>query len=729
MNLETSLRPAIRKLIHSSQVKPEAVGVILAGLENENVTAEDWQTLFNKEGAEIAIKQKIYSPQLVRLITLRAIVIPETLPEFLAWLNIQGGKKPDEHQTISLEFQKDIGLLFPQEQLTKGINYLLVNLLSKQISVDCVYWLLTTDGSAWVYAQKEFITDVKYDLQLICDYFARQLDQKFFNRLKSRKQVWASLISNWQGIQKGNHKSEEYQPLAELLARLKEYELAAYFYQVSQGNVANNLFYKMAYEKYLQIHPHPTNVPYQKYRNSHITVYGLQIKRKPTLVEFIDHVLYFITLEVDMKIQFVIPLSLLILVSGWFIGAKSWESSTSATDIEKSLCSKTFPDDKNCPVIVLDPKTSYGFSEIKQLVPAVVEDVVSEKTKQNPEPVEKTKEDIRTKVIEKLKSLIGSTGLKYEDLNPGKEPTDLAIQKQWMTAIYNYQITNKVEYQKIADKGSEDNQCNLLFGICLWPLGQNNDTSDGVNEKDSELYKKLKNDILYYMKSQQPQTTTTNNNQKEVNKNELKDKQKAIDDYTQAIKINPNYAPAYNNRGVVRYELGNKQGAIDDYNQAIKINPNLVQAYYNRGIARDELGNKPGAIDDYNQAIKIDPNDADAYYNRGVVRDELGNKQGAIDDYNLAIKINPNYAPAYNNRGVVRYELGNKQGAIDDYNQAIKINPNLVQAYYGRGNVRNDLGDKPGAIDDFQQAAKLYQQQGKNQDYQNALNRIKELQQ
>ncbi|MFM8003689.1 MAG: pilus assembly protein PilF, partial [Dolichospermum sp.] len=60
---------------------------------------------------------------------------------------------------------------------------------------------------------------------------------------------------------------------------------------------------------------------------------------------------------------------------------------------------------------------------------------------------------------------------------------------------------------------------------------------------------------------------------------------------------------------------------------------------------------------------------------------------------------------------------------------AIKINPNYAQAYYGRGFVRNELRDKPGAIDDFQQAAKLYQQQGKNEDYQDALNRIRKLQQ
>ena len=292
MNSEASLKPAIRKLIHSSQVKPEAVRVIVEGLEDENVTPEDWETLFNKEGAEIAIKQKIYSPQMVRLITLRAIVIPETLQEFLAWLNIQKSKKLDEHQTVSLEFQKDIRPLFPQEQLTKGINYLILNLLNKQISVDSLYWLLTTDGSAWFYARKKFITDVKYDLQLIFDYSTEQLGKKLF---KCRKQVWATLISNWQGIQKETHKSEEYQPLAELFERFKEYELAAYFYQVSQSNISNDLFYNIAYEKYLQLNPNEHKlskilfyeVAYQEYRKSNISVYGLLIKRKPTFIEFI----------------------------------------------------------------------------------------------------------------------------------------------------------------------------------------------------------------------------------------------------------------------------------------------------------------------------------------------------------------------------------------------------------------------------------------------------------
>ena len=147
----------------------------------------------------------------------------------------------------------------------------------------------------------------------------------------------------------------------------------------------------------------------------------------------------------------------------------------------------------------------------------------------------------------------------------------------------------------------------------------------------------------------------------------------AIDDWTQVIKINPNYANAYYYRGVIRYELGDKQGAIDDYSQAIKINPNYHHAYHFRGLTHRKLGNNQNAIDDYTQALKIKPNDKFTYYFRGAARSKLGDKQGAIDDYTQAININPNYANAYYNRGVARAELGDKQGAILDYRKAADI--------------------------------------------------------
>ncbi|WP_158224923.1 tetratricopeptide repeat protein [Brunnivagina elsteri] len=203
--------------------------------------------------------------------------------------------------------------------------------------------------------------------------------------------------------------------------------------------------------------------------------------------------------------------------------------------------------------------------------------------------------------------------------------------------------------------------------------------------------------------------------------------QAAIEDYDQAIKLNPDYAIAYHNRGIARRNLGEHQAAIEDYNQAIKLNPDYAIAYHNRGIARRNLGEHQAAIEDYNQAIKLNPDYAIAYHNRGIARRNLGEYQAAIEDYNQAIKLNPDYAIAYNNRGNARGDLGEYQAAIQDYNQAIKLNPDYANAYHNRGFIRSNLGDYQVAIEDYRQAANLYKEQGKESDYQDALDRIKGL--
>ncbi|MTJ35175.1 tetratricopeptide repeat protein [Dolichospermum sp. UHCC 0260] len=204
----------------------------------------------------------------------------------------------------------------------------------------------------------------------------------------------------------------------------------------------------------------------------------------------------------------------------------------------------------------------------------------------------------------------------------------------------------------------------------------------------------------------------------------LGDKQSAIDDWTQAIRINPNYADTYYSRGLAHSELGDNQSAIDDYTQAININPNYDLAYRNRGIARSELGDKQGAIDDYSQAININPNYDLAYCNRGIARSKLGDKQGAINDYTQAININPNDADAYFHRGYNHYHLGDNQSAIDDFTQAIKINPNDADAYFNRGVIHSELGDKQGAIINYRKAADIYKKEGNETQYQNAIKQI-----
>jgi tetratricopeptide (TPR) repeat protein len=59
----------------------------------------------------------------------------------------------------------------------------------------------------------------------------------------------------------------------------------------------------------------------------------------------------------------------------------------------------------------------------------------------------------------------------------------------------------------------------------------------------------------------------------------------AIFYYGQAIKINPEYAMVYNNRGNVFYRMGDYEKAITDYNRAIDLNPGFAEAFNNRAFA------------------------------------------------------------------------------------------------------------------------------------------------
>ncbi len=92
-----------------------------------------------------------------------------------------------------------------------------------------------------------------------------------------------------------------------------------------------------------------------------------------------------------------------------------------------------------------------------------------------------------------------------------------------------------------------------------------------------------------------------------------------IAEFKKVIIISPNYALAYDARGVAHEKgKGEYDQAISDYNKAIEVNPRLAGAYNHRGIAYMDKGQYDHAISDYNKAMEINTRDAKAYYNRGI---------------------------------------------------------------------------------------------------------------
>ncbi len=72
--------------------------------------------------------------------------------------------------------------------------------------------------------------------------------------------------------------------------------------------------------------------------------------------------------------------------------------------------------------------------------------------------------------------------------------------------------------------------------------------------------------------------------------------------FDQALEIDPTHALALNARGYAQLRLRNYQGAIDDCSQAIRLNPSYANAYVNRSVARRASGDVAGAREDLHRA-------------------------------------------------------------------------------------------------------------------------------
>ncbi len=74
------------------------------------------------------------------------------------------------------------------------------------------------------------------------------------------------------------------------------------------------------------------------------------------------------------------------------------------------------------------------------------------------------------------------------------------------------------------------------------------------------------------------------------------------------------YTDGYYKRGLVYLSLGEKQKAIEDFKQAVNRDSNYAEAYYNRGTAQVLIGENKKAIENYNQALQRNSNFTEAYY-------------------------------------------------------------------------------------------------------------------
>jgi tetratricopeptide (TPR) repeat protein len=182
--------------------------------------------------------------------------------------------------------------------------------------------------------------------------------------------------------------------------------------------------------------------------------------------------------------------------------------------------------------------------------------------------------------------------------------------------------------------------------------------------------------------------------------------QQAIQDLDQALRLGEN-AWAYLCRGIIREQIGEEKRALEDYTRAIRLDPNLVEATYRRGLLYAKTGDFDKALVDQSQVLELDPSHSGGYTARGVARAFLGDSQWALQDLDMGCSLAPGWHEGFYRRGQVRYELGMYDAALDDFDQTIELSPDFVPTFMARGDTYMAMGEFSQAAEDYGRAIEL----------------------
>jgi type IV pilus assembly protein PilF len=135
--------------------------------------------------------------------------------------------------------------------------------------------------------------------------------------------------------------------------------------------------------------------------------------------------------------------------------------------------------------------------------------------------------------------------------------------------------------------------------------------------------------------------------------------------------------------------------AMDEVTQAVQANPDYAPAYGVRGLVHMALREDKEADEDFRKSLNLDSSDSDTQNNYGWFLCQRGREKESIQHFMAAIK-NPMYATpgvAYLNAGLCSRKAGNTKDAEDFLLRALQVQPDSTQAMFALADLNFDNGD------------------------------------
>jgi tetratricopeptide (TPR) repeat protein len=189
---------------------------------------------------------------------------------------------------------------------------------------------------------------------------------------------------------------------------------------------------------------------------------------------------------------------------------------------------------------------------------------------------------------------------------------------------------------------------------------------------------------------------------------------KALEDFSQAIKLKPDDVPALLARAELRAGRHDSPDTIgSDLDAADRAAPREADMRLELGGLYEGVRNYPAAIAQFNRWIDSHNRDDIQMprarnarcWARALIGQELDR---ALDDCNAAVRSSPKVASFHDSRGLVYLRQGRYDKAIADYDAALALNPKAAWSLYGRGLAKQHLGQAAAGQADIAAATALF---------------------
>ncbi|PWU23899.1 MAG: hypothetical protein C5B48_07800 [Candidatus Rokuibacteriota bacterium] len=113
----------------------------------------------------------------------------------------------------------------------------------------------------------------------------------------------------------------------------------------------------------------------------------------------------------------------------------------------------------------------------------------------------------------------------------------------------------------------------------------------------------------------------------------------AVEAYERVVAIDPGYAAAWNNLGLLEHRMGRYERAGDCYQKALESDESCCQAAFNLGSLHEDLGDFTSALAWYRRALELQPDYADAHFNLAGVLAKTGQNESAARHWRRYLEL------------------------------------------------------------------------------------------